>query len=91
MAEGKYRYGPRIYVWVRCEGRPVDHKKVERLHYRELYSEMEFCWTCPTTRLALFGHVQFPTLDHGHYESTGNMASDTQYSNLVDSDDDFDR
>lgn len=35
MAEAKRRYGcPRIYVWLRREGWPVNHKKVERL-YRE--------------------------------------------------------
>ena len=33
MAEAKRRYGcPRIYLWLRQEGVPVNHKKVERLH-----------------------------------------------------------
>src|SRR6185437_15379602 len=36
MAESKRRYGcPRIYVWLRREGWPVNHKKVDRLYYRE--------------------------------------------------------
>jgi putative transposase len=36
IAEAKRRYGcPRIYVRLRREGWLVNHKKVERLHYRE--------------------------------------------------------
>jgi putative transposase len=36
IAERKRRYGcPRIYVCLRREGWPVNHKKVERLYYRE--------------------------------------------------------
>ena len=36
MAERKRRYGcPRIYVWLRRDGWPVNHKKVERLYSRE--------------------------------------------------------
>lgn len=36
MAETKRRYGcPRIYVWLRREGWLVNHKKVERLYYRD--------------------------------------------------------
>ena len=36
MAENKRRYGcPRISVRVRREGWPVNHKKVERLYYRD--------------------------------------------------------
>jgi len=36
IAERKRRYGcPRIYVCLRRDGWPVNHKKVERLYYRE--------------------------------------------------------
>ena len=36
IAESKRRYGcPRIYVWLRREGWRVNHKKVERLYYRD--------------------------------------------------------
>jgi putative transposase len=36
IAERKRPYGcPRIYVCLRREGWPVNHKKVERLYYRE--------------------------------------------------------
>lgn len=36
IAESKRRYGcPRIYVRLRREGWPVNHKKVERLYYRD--------------------------------------------------------
>lgn len=36
IAEAKRRYGcPRIYVRLRREGWPVNHKKVERLYYRD--------------------------------------------------------
>ncbi len=36
IAEHKRRYGcPRIYVRLRREGWPVNHKKVERIYYRE--------------------------------------------------------
>ena len=35
IAESKRRYGcPRIYIRLRREGWPVNHKKVERLYYR---------------------------------------------------------
>jgi putative transposase len=52
MAESKRRYGcPRIYVWLRREGWPVNHKKVERLYYRE--EQLALQRRCPKKTVAV--------------------------------------
>lgn len=52
MAGSKRRYGcPRIYVWLRREGWPVNHKKVERLYYRE--KQLALQWRCPKKTVAV--------------------------------------
>ena len=53
IAETKRRYGcPRIYVRLRREGWPVNHKKVERLYYRDEGLSLRRCpgSLCPSPR-----------------------------------------
>ena len=51
MAACKRRYGcPRIDVWLRREGWPVNHKKVERLYYRE--EQLALQQRCPKKTVA---------------------------------------
>ena len=48
IAEAKRRYGcPRIYVRLRREGWRVNHKKVERLYYREERLALRRCHESP--------------------------------------------
>jgi putative transposase len=62
MAECKRRYGcPRIYVWLRREGWPVNHKKVERLYYRE--EQLALQRRCPKKSVAV-PRVALPRPSH---------------------------